>query len=102
MYEEKTKTASFQVSEAFGDELNDVLISEGVTTTDVVLRRQELVQPRKVIDLVKNTDLVKAATETVGFDSSALSSAVITVAKTGLVIAKVGAAIAGAVTCNVM
>jgi len=102
MYEEKTKTASFQVSEAFGDELNDVLIAEGITTTDVVLRRQELVQPRKVIDIVRNTDLVKAATETIGFDSSALSSAIITVAKTGLVIAKVGAAIAGIATCNVM
>jgi hypothetical protein len=68
----------------------------------VVLRRQELVKSRQVIDLVRDVDLVRTATETVGFDSSALSKAVVTVAKTGLVIAKVGVAIAGVATCNVM
>jgi hypothetical protein len=98
---EKTQTAHFQVSEAFGKDLKEVLVAEGINPTDIVLREQQVVDPRKVIDLVKHADLVGTTAKSVNANAG-LVGAAFKAAKATATVVSIGTAIAGIATCNVM
>ncbi|KAK3933575.1 hypothetical protein QBC46DRAFT_359570 [Diplogelasinospora grovesii] len=100
LYEAKTKTASFRVSEAFGKELNDTLISAGITTKEITFSSKALVAtPPSLLEVVCSPKQVfEVTTQAVEDDLGALTNAIATVVK----VAKVGAALVGVVSCNVM
>lgn len=106
LYVDKTKTAYFQVSEAFGNTLNDALISAGITTTDVVLRKAEIVNPRQVIEWAQQTNLIDHMAESSGVTAQQFLRAGYQLAQTGYKVCqigtKVGTALAGIALCNVM
>lgn len=89
------------MSEAFGSELKEALNADGIDTTDLVFREQQMVVPMKIPDYIKD-DIVGAAMENVKINSDQFINAAIKVAKTSVTVIKVGAAIAGVVTCTVM
>jgi hypothetical protein len=101
LYVEGTKTASFQVSNAFGNELKEALNADGIDTTDLVFREQQVVVPMKILDHITD-DIVDKTTENVKINSGQVIKAAVQVIKTSIMVVKVGAAIAGAVTCTVM
>ncbi len=101
LYVEGTKTASFQVSGAFGTELKEALNDDGIDTTDLVLRQQQPVVRMNISDHITD-DIVEVTEENVKINSDQLMSAAVKVIKTSITVIKVGAAIAGAVTCTVM
>jgi len=97
LYVDKEKRASFQVSMAFGDDLQDVLRSRGITTTDVILRREEITKlPQSLCSMMRDTDIVDAVHSSIEVDIGALANALVWIAKTGVTI------ITASATCNVM
>jgi hypothetical protein len=101
LFVEGSKTASFQVSEAFGGELKEALNADGIDTTDLVFREQQIVAPMKIPDHITD-DIVGVTTENVKINSDQFINAALKVIKTSITVVKVGAAIAGVVTCTVM
>lgn len=87
MYLDKTKSAIFQVSEAFGNDLEDVLAAEGIRSTAMIRRRQEVVRPMQIIEQARQTSMLNGIANTVGIGGSLFS---------------IGASIAGIAACNVM
>jgi hypothetical protein len=103
LYQESTRTASFQVSEALGEEPKDVLVSEGITITDMVFRDQVVVKPRPGIgSAFKHAGFVGSATHVVGVDPDALAKFAATVFKVAKVGVTEAVALAGVATCTVM
>jgi hypothetical protein len=92
--------ATFQVSEAFGLDLKSVLESQGIDTKDLVIREQQLDNPRpNIVSHFMNSDLVGAAYSTTKIDGDALCNAAASLIKIGT---SIGSALTGVATCNVM
>ena len=98
---EGTKTASFQVSDAFETGLMEAFNDDCVKTTDLVFREQQMVVPVNIPDHITD-DIVSVATENVKINSDQLMSAAAKVMKVSIKVVKFGAYIAGAATCTVM
>jgi hypothetical protein len=79
----------FQVSEAFGEDIEEVLKGEGVRSDAIVRQRKEVVEPipPTIVPKEKATDFLAGIQKSVGIGASLLS---------------VGVSIAGLASYNVM
>jgi len=99
LYVDKKKMATFQVSKAFGLDLESILESQGIDTKELVLREQQLGNPWSIASDFRDADFVRAAHSNIEINGDALFNAAATLIKTGI---SVGSALAGVATCNVM
>jgi hypothetical protein len=106
LYIDKTRTAYFQVSEAFGETLKDALVSAGITTKDVVLRKAQIVDPQQLKDWAQQTNLLDHVARNSGITAGQAANAAVSLTKTGYQLVRVGikagTALAGIALCSVM
>lgn len=89
IYFDSEKLAIFQVSEAFGNDIEEVLKAEGVRSTAIVRHREEVAQPLPptIVPPAKSADFLKGISKSVGMGANLVG---------------IGLSIAGLAACNVM
>ena len=87
IYIDRRKSAFFQVSEEFGEDIKDALAAEGIRSNAVIQRQQEVVQPTQVIQVARERNMLPGIASRVGIGASLFS---------------VAASVAGLAACNVM
>jgi hypothetical protein len=95
----------FQVSEAFGRDLESALTAEGISSDAIIRRRDQLARPIDILKIARQSNLVGIWADTVTNETRGGSS------RTGLVangmsigasLATFGSAIVGVAACAVM
>lgn len=95
----------FQVSEAFGRDLEDALTAEGIRSTAIVRKKDQLARPAEVLTMARQSNLVGNVVNTVrnetrgGSSSMALQTNGLSM---GASLLTIGSAIAGVAACTVM
>jgi hypothetical protein len=105
VYFDRTKTAMFQVSEAFGVDLEDSLTAEGIRSTAIVRKKDQLARPADVLTMAQQSNLVGNVTNTVRNETKGGSSKLGLTASSmsiGASLLTIGSAIVGVAACTVM
>jgi hypothetical protein len=100
LYSDKKKTATFQVSISFGQDLKSILDSQGIDTKKMVLRNQDVVKAQPSIPrLFRKSNIVGVIEQNTEIDLGALSNFVVT---SVIKVATAGTTLAGLASCNIM
>ncbi|KAL6154125.1 hypothetical protein ACJBU6_07411 [Exserohilum turcicum] len=104
VYFDRTKTAMFQVSEAFGKDLEDALTAEGIRSTAIVRHRDKLARQTDILKMAKQSNLVGNVADTVNNETigSSGSRLVTNGVSIGASLATFASAIVGVAACTVM
>ena len=104
VYFDRTKTAMFQVSEAFGKDLEDALTADGIRSTAIVRHRDKLARQTDILKMAKQSNLVGNVADTVNNETigSSGSRLVTNGVSIGASLATFASAIVGVAACTVM
>ena len=87
MYFDKKKLAMFQVSEAFSNDIEDVLLAQGIRSNAIVRRKQTIDRPVTIPTVARSKTFLGGVANSVGVGANLIT---------------VGAAVAGLASCTVM
>jgi hypothetical protein len=105
VYFDRTKTAMFQVSEAFGKDLESALTAEGIRSTAIVRKKDQLATQTDILKLARQGNLVGNVANTVRNETRGGSSRAGLIGNglsIGASLATLGSAIVGVAACEVM